>query len=372
VSTADLAPTLLGLLGLDAHGTSGRDLGPLLAPGAEPAAYAATPDEALDAEAAYLETCHSLYSYGWSPLFALVAGDLKVVDGPSPAVYDLAADPGELRNLAAERPEALERARAAFRALAPLTEAGERIQLEEEDARALERLGYTAGVDDLGGARTTDALPPGRLDPQLADPGARIETKLLCELAITQLAAGEVESSVETIRRVLAQDPDNPIFLSQAGTVLITAGLHDEAQVALRRCLELREDPSARCSLAVALNLSGQRREAIETLRLNAELHPRHLHTRFALGEMLLEVGSAAEAEEQLRAFLAEHDADDPWHAMADRLATLARGEALLQEGDADAALDQLETFLAAHQAPDPWRQRALLLAERARQQLPD
>jgi predicted Zn-dependent protease len=228
------------------------------------------------------------------------------------------------------------------------------------------------GVDGADGARTSDPLPPGRLDPQLADPAARIETKLLCELAVTQLAASEVASAVEPIRQVIAQDPDNPIFLSQAGTVLITAGLHDEAQVALRRCLELREDPSARCSLAVALNLSGQRREAIETLRLNAELHPRHLHTRFALGEMLLEVGSAAEAEEQLRAFLAEHDADDPWHAMADRLATLARGEALLQEGDADAALDQLETFLAAHQAPDPWRQRALLLAERARQQLPD
>lgn len=372
VSTADLAPTLLGLLGLAAHGTSGRDLGPLLAPDAAPAVSSAAAHEPLDAEATYLETCHSLYSYGWSPLFALVAGDLKVIDGPRPAVYDLAADPGELRNLAAERPEALERARAAFRALAPLTEPGERIELEEQDARALERLGYTAGAGDPDGARTSDPLPPGRLDPQLEDPGARIETKLLCELAVNQLAAGQLQSAVETIRRVIAQDPDNPIFLSQAGTVLITAGLHDEARVALQRCLELREDPSARCSLAVALNLSGRRREAIETLRLNAELHPRHLHTRFALGELLLEMGGAAEAEEHLRAFLAEHDADDPWHAMADRLATLARGEALLQEGDLDAALDQLETFLAAHQDPDPWRQRALLLAERARAQLPD
>jgi len=313
VSTADLAPTLLALLGLDADGCSGRDLSRLVA----------DPEAALEREPIYLETCHPLYSYGWSPLFAVLDGDLKVIDGPRPAVYDVSADPDELDNLVDERPEALARARETFRRLAPATRAGERVELDDDDRRAFEQLGCTGGAHDRG----PGALPPGQLDPDLADPAERISLKELCQMAVAHLGSGDQELAVSEIRRVLEYDPDNPIFLSQAGTIFITAGRLDEAERVLAHCLDQREDPSARCSLAVAQNLSGDKEAAIETLRYNVRVHPRHLHTRFALGELLLERGDKAEALEHFEAFLAEHDADDVWHETAEALAARARAE---------------------------------------------
>ena len=318
VSTADLAPTVLALVGLDREGTSGRDLSPLLV---DPTATLAGAD---DGEALYLETCHSFYSYGWSPLFALIEDGLKVIVGPSPAVYDLAADPGEHVNLVSERGAALERARAGLASLAAATRAGERIELDDASRQALEQLGYTAGAD--GG----EAAPilPGRIDPDLLDPAEQIQMKELCQMAVSQMAAGNLQRAVQDLRRVLEGDPRNPIFLSQAGTIFITAGLLDEAKVALTRALEHREDPSARCSLAVAHNLSGQKDMAIATLEHNVARPPHHLHTRFALGELLLERGRAGDAQAALthfEAFLAEHAADDAWNETARALAHRAR-----------------------------------------------
>jgi arylsulfatase A-like enzyme/Flp pilus assembly protein TadD len=335
VSTADLAPTLLGLLGIAAEGMSGRDLGPLLVdPGATLAGSAPV----------YLETCHSLYSYGWSPLFALVdvqgdqgdqggrGGREKVIDGPNPAVFDLATDPAEEHNLVDERPEALARAREVFRGLASATRPPERIQLGEADRAALESLGYAGTAADGG---RTAALAPGALDARLADPALEMQVKELCQQAVGHLAEGDHARAVAEIRRVLEHDPDNPIYLTHAGTILITAKMHAEARDVLERSLELREDASARCSLAVAHNLLGDPEAAIEVLRANARLHPHHLHTRFALGELLLAHGDPAEALEHFEAFLAEHSVQDPWHRTAETLAgRAAEAAAAARTGD--------------------------------------
>jgi arylsulfatase A-like enzyme len=312
VSTADLAPTLLGLLGIAAEGTSGRDLGPLLVD-PEAALAGSTP--------VYLETCHSLYSYGWSPLFALVDGQEKVIDGPHPAVYDLALDPEEEHNLVDERPRALERAREVFRGLAGATRPPERIELAEEDQAALEGLGYAGSAAD--GGRAT-ALAPGELDARLADPALEMPVKELAQVAMAHLAEGDHARAVTEIRRVLEHDPGNPIYLTHAGTIFITAKLPAEALGVLERALELREDPSARCSLAVAHGLLGDPMAAIDVLRANARLHPHHLHTRFALGEFLLRYGDPSEALEHFEAFLDEHAAEDAWHHTAQTLARRA------------------------------------------------
>src|SRR5713101_4816300 len=93
VSIVDVAPTLLALSGLprlsDADGVSlvgTRD-----------------PQRAL-----YAETLGPLLDHGWSGLRALRRGRWKLVDAASPELFDLAADPGERRDLwptAAEGPE---------------------------------------------------------------------------------------------------------------------------------------------------------------------------------------------------------------------------------------------------------------------------
>lgn len=91
--TVDVAPTLLAL----AHAAplaaapmlDGRDLAPLLGEGEK------------GARVAYVETLATQMSFGWSPLLGLRTATHKWIRAPRPELYDLRADPGETRNLAA-------------------------------------------------------------------------------------------------------------------------------------------------------------------------------------------------------------------------------------------------------------------------------
>src|SRR5262249_38719611 len=98
--TADVVPTVLPLLGAAAPpGLDGVDL------------LAAPRRSESDAESYYPG------SFGWSPLRSYRRGSLKLVDAPRPELYDLAADPGESRNLAGERPDDVAHLRQAIVAL---------------------------------------------------------------------------------------------------------------------------------------------------------------------------------------------------------------------------------------------------------------
>jgi arylsulfatase A-like enzyme len=91
VGLADVAPTVTALCGLAAdarvQGASLLGDGP------------ADARRRLFAISAYPER-----QYGWAPLRALRSERLKYVEAPRPELYDLAADPGELRNLAPASP----------------------------------------------------------------------------------------------------------------------------------------------------------------------------------------------------------------------------------------------------------------------------
>ncbi|HET9480620.1 MAG TPA: hypothetical protein VFP98_02600, partial [Candidatus Polarisedimenticolia bacterium] len=84
-------------------GATGRDLGPGLR---------GSPD---DGAAVYLETLATQLDFGWSPLLAIRTDRFKYVRAPRPELYDLAADPGETRDLLG--PESSREARAIFERL---------------------------------------------------------------------------------------------------------------------------------------------------------------------------------------------------------------------------------------------------------------
>lgn len=99
VRTLDVAPTICSWMGLPRPGTfAGEDLSPALAPGG-----AARPLPAA-CDTAWAETFLTQLRYGWSPLMAVRTAAWKWVKAPSPELYDLAADAGELRNLAGAEP----------------------------------------------------------------------------------------------------------------------------------------------------------------------------------------------------------------------------------------------------------------------------
>ena len=144
VQHIDLAPTFLVLAGASVPaGLLGRDLVSL--------ATARADDPSL------ARVLVSRLSYVGSDKIAVRRGPLKLIaneepDVPSAArfeLYDLARDPGETRNLASARPEAVEYLWMESRALRSLEEAlrvrvggGRKIELSPQDREALRALGY--------------------------------------------------------------------------------------------------------------------------------------------------------------------------------------------------------------------------------------
>lgn len=142
VSLLDLMPTLADLLGIDGlEPPTGRSLAPLL--------RGEAPDELVDRD---LYAVSPLRSAGTD---ALIRGNYKLIASENDSaleLYDVVADPGERRNLAAEKPEIVramlrrtrqirrhdeERRRATLRALGEVPAAE-----DEETLRQMKALGY--------------------------------------------------------------------------------------------------------------------------------------------------------------------------------------------------------------------------------------
>jgi choline-sulfatase len=157
--SVDLVPTALDLLGapLAPGQVSGRSLAAAFRGGPPPAD-----------EATYAESLTPLLHFGWSDLRSLREGRFKYIAAPRPELYDLKADPGELRNLAQDSPSQAEALRGAL---------GRRLEAERKSATTpaaaaaippelleqLGALGYVGGGTG-GGGSSPGADPKDKLE----------------------------------------------------------------------------------------------------------------------------------------------------------------------------------------------------------------
>src|ERR1022692_2930094 len=94
VRTTDILPTILSATGIAAPvGLNGESLLPLIS-GAENGSMNSSPSH----RALFGETDYPL-RWGWAPLRALRSDNTKWIEAPRPELYDLQADPKELKNL---------------------------------------------------------------------------------------------------------------------------------------------------------------------------------------------------------------------------------------------------------------------------------
>ncbi len=197
VATADVLPTILDFLGLEPPAaTDGESLRGYASGGVAPS------NRAL-----YAETLSPRLSQGWGELRALLHEEWKYVHGPRPELFDLEADPRELRSLAAERADVARRMRPELESLlgAMASAAAEPVPADAQTREQLRALGYLSDLADGGPIRE-------ELRDEGVAPQDRIGDINLSSEARSHLAAGRGLAAMQIAKELLARDPGSPFY----------------------------------------------------------------------------------------------------------------------------------------------------------------
>ena len=250
VRHVDILPTILDALAVPLPaGLPGRSLLPLLA------------GETLPPAPSYFEALSPARSRGWAPLYGLIQGDWKYVDLPLSEVYDLAADPGEIRNLATSSPDVLARMREQLAALRR-SDPGWRGGREDPEVRErLRSLGYVTAAAPQAGRRYTEEDDPKRL----------IVLDALLQSAAERYRAGDLEGALASCAEAARRRPDMAEALVQLGALYRLAGRTEDAIAALRKAVALNpQDGQNVALLATTLADAGRAAHALAILETYA------------------------------------------------------------------------------------------------------
>ncbi len=281
VSTVDLVPTFLRLLGSEAPAELlGRDLS------------AGLRGERLRPEPLYAESLFGRLNCRWASLRAWVEGDFKLIDGGRTELFDLSRDPTESTNLADQDTARVGRMRESLRkAVARMAPEGDRAPtaaITREQESLIRSLGYVGGT---GGG--------GELDqPGLPDPRDHVREYERLQLILRAQNIPLVQAAAEAAAIAL-KDPGNPFAHNTLASLSYRAGRLREAARAYRRALELDPDrPAVRQNYGKLLRDMGRLEESEKELRLAlAQTDAVDGRTRSSLAQTLVRVGKAQEAE---------------------------------------------------------------------------
>lgn len=326
VRIVDLMPTALELLDLPVPpGLSGASLVPLMT--------GATLELGLEG---YAEAMYPLHHYGWSELRAIRSGRFKAIDAPRPELYDLEQDPGEKKNLIAERRTVADQMIArlrqmdrAFRKAAPALPA---VDVDPEVRARLAALGYVgsfvASAADARGDR--------------ADPKDKIH--LFNKLSLARDLSAEKGSFprvAAVFEEVLGEDPKVIDAWFSYGNLFFREKRYREAIERFTRALELKPDYDlAVINMAEAYRHLGDDDAALAGFERYLQIDPRDPYVRYQRGEIFLDRGDLARAEQEFREALSV-DAN-----VAE--AKNALGVIAFQRGDLDGAEALAKAALAA------------------------
>lgn len=327
IGSIDLAPTLAGLLRAPfaAGSPDGRDLSSDLLEGREP------PESDIYAETQYPAI------FGWSPLAALRNGSLKFIASPGAELYDLRDDPRETGNILTDR-------RRVYRALSerldklrgPAIPAAPAGAIDEETRAKLASLGYVAPSSVTPKNRNAD---PGRMAPLFRQ----------FEEATWATNENRLDEAIPKLERIVAADPENPVFRGSLARALRQSGRLAEAIRQYQESVARQpDDPEAWYNLAVALQEAGRTREGGIAIREALRRDPRRPESHNALGIALMSEGQvdAAHAEFEKAVGIDPHDARG-WNNL---------GNVERAKGDvAAAAADYERSIAAAPNYADPY-----------------
>jgi arylsulfatase A-like enzyme/Tfp pilus assembly protein PilF len=298
VRTTDILPTILSASGVEAPAElNGESLLPLI----EQTKAAQGPNRAL-----FGETDYPL-RWGWASLRALRTDIAKWIEAPRPELYDLQADPKELKNLytadgASSKAQTMQAEMAKWKSKLP---------------------------PPSNSAKPRETLP---------DPKDKIEVQNLLHNAMLASDDNRSSDARQFLEKALQLDPSSPTALRQVGELELAAGDFAKAAAHLKRACELRPDDStAAFELGEALEKSGDWPGARDALESSLKLAPSQMSARLMLGHVYLQLKDAKNAADQFEAaLLVDSNNSD---------GRLGLAEAQIQQSDFAGALPDLEAF---------------------------
>ena len=276
VSAVDVLPTVAAALDLPvSDGVDGVSLTAAIAP-----------DRGI-----YAESYYGYLQYGWSPLAGWIEGGSKYLHSPTPELYDLSADPGELRNVADERANDLDRYRQRMGELL----ARPRLNVIRGDdggrSEELASLGYASA-----GNSATSLPEPLEPSDRPSPFDSRWEQEAI-DRASQLVFEGRNAEAVTVYKTIRQRHRGNPTVLGELAIALMRTQELGEAESVLRELLSMGSERAIdHLNLAVCRQKKGDLAGTEKHLRRALELNPKHAQGRAHLVSVLRSQGRLAEA----------------------------------------------------------------------------
>jgi choline-sulfatase len=275
VQLLDVAPTVLGLLGLAV---------PKPMPGVSLLAQNVAPRRI------YSETFYPRLHFGWNELFSLIDEKDHLIEGPDPELYDRRQDPAEKTNVLRDERRVYASMRqdlAAYdRRLAPPA------AVDEETREAMRSLGYIGS----GGGASQGPLP---------DPKSKIGSLGDLREGFRLTSEKSYPAAEAAFRKVIAENPkmvDAWEFLARA---LQRQGKSDQALAAYQQALRVSNGSPQIAVAAASLYYELGRLDEAEThAKMALVSHPSFAHG--LLAQIALQRNDLATAEREARAAMDE------------------------------------------------------------------
>lgn len=257
VRLVDIMPTVLDLLGWETPaGVSGQTLIPLIA------------GRQVSPRQAYVESDFPYENFGWARLRGLVDARWKYIRAPRVELYDRAADPGELKNLAASQPDQLRAMEGDLAALEAAMRAGEsqRAALSAADRAALSSLGYV-------GSAAPSTLPAD----QLRNPVDMVDIEAKYRAAQDLIEARRAPQAAPILEECVARSPESFVLQELLGRAYAGCGRLDESVSRLLAALTIApSSPDTLVFLANVQRLRGRLERAVAAAGKAVEFEPDH------------------------------------------------------------------------------------------------
>jgi tetratricopeptide (TPR) repeat protein len=274
----DVMPTILDLVGAPIpQAMDGRTLRPFIAR-----------ERPFESEPAYFEALNANLTRNWAPLKGIVINGVKLIDLPIPELYDLAADPGEARNIYASAPD---RARPLEQALDRLPTSAASIAPRAVDAdveQRLRSLGYVVGSQGKAPRAYAAADDPKRL----------VHVNNALDEAAAMWGRGNAPGAIETLQGVVKERPDLTIAYDRLAHMLRASGrLADAITVLDDAGRRGHADASLLRSLGSMLRDAGDLKRSASVLDALVRQDPSDLQSMDALGQTYARMNRFGEAE---------------------------------------------------------------------------